>query len=229
MEVLGAISSVVAIVEATVNSYKAIKKIRDRPEAFNTVGQQLRSVRDLLNEIHDKTKDNDSAIKTAQNEEFIRGVKECQTKAEALENIFRHLEEKCNNSEESERVWPDHFKNIYKALLKGSKANRVETLMADLWKGIERLAVIKIIGMSDPVQRNVKSAIQYLEEDDPSLDDSEFDSTGIHATQNIATGGTGTQNNVRGDNNIFNSGSFSGGKFGTFNNYGGKAAPSEDS
>lgn len=227
MEVLGTISSVIAIIEATSKSYKAIKAIRDLPEAFDTVGKHLEIARRLLSEIQAESQDNErSTLNRAQDDELSLIMEECRSKAEALEKIFHHLEEKCNKFEESALVWKDRFKNIYKAFLKGIKANRVESLMADLWKSIERLAVIKIIGMDDSVQRDAKGAIQDLEEVEPSLDDSEFDVGGLQATQQNYAGATGTQTNFSGGkDNIVNSGNltgdFAGGIFTNFH-YGGK-------
>ncbi|KAL0777468.1 hypothetical protein CaCOL14_006986 [Colletotrichum acutatum] len=225
MDVLGAISSVITIIDTASNSFEALRKIQDRPAAFDTVGHQLSVVSNLLHDILDKAESNNSAIETDTNDEYLKGVRECQAKAIALKEVFHHLEEEYNKAEDSERVWTDHFKNIYKAFMRGQKTNRVENLMADLWKCIERMAVIKIIGMGKPVQRNVDSAMKALEKNQPSLDDSEFDVGGFQANQQISPGATGTQNNIKGNDNIVNSGNpsgeFAGSRIGTVH-YGGK-------
>ncbi|KAF3808716.1 hypothetical protein GCG54_00010905 [Colletotrichum gloeosporioides] len=210
MEVFGVLSSVITIVEATSKSYKGIKKIRGLPEAFDTVGQQLNRVKRLLGQIYDQSKSRGaSEIDKAQADLLSLTVEECRAKAEALAKVFHDLEEKCNKFEESACVWKDKFNDIYRALLKGSKANRVESLMEDLWKSLQRLSTIEIIGTSNTLKGDAASAIQDLEEVEPSLDDSEFD-MGFQPTQKVGAGATGTQTNVKGNDNIFNYGNLPG-------------------
>jgi hypothetical protein len=204
MDPLSIIASTISVVGAIVQTYEVVKTILGLPDAFKEVEKQLpivektlRAAKSRLRKGPDPTDEEDAALASI--------LKTCQDKATKLKGIFEKLQKKCKADAQA-TSWPK-LRSVYRTALAGQKANRVEALMQEILKSIKALALHQVFqAVTTEDLKEIEKAIAKLARVPPSLDDSEFDSAGICASMNVASGGKGQQNNVQGDHNTFNSG-----------------------
>ncbi|KAK7427616.1 hypothetical protein QQZ08_005891 [Neonectria magnoliae] len=204
MDPLSIIASTIGIVGAIAQAYEVVKTISGLPKAFEEVNQQLpvvdrtlRAAKSRLRRDPDPTDEEEAAITSI--------LKTCHDKATKLHQIFDELGKKRKGK--GEAVSWEKIRSAYQKVLAGLKANRVEALMQEILKSIKMLALHQVFqAVTKEDLMEIEKAITRLSQVPPSLDDSEFDNTGISASMNVASGGKGQQNNVQGDDNTFNSG-----------------------
>ncbi|KAK7416538.1 hypothetical protein QQX98_005142 [Neonectria punicea] len=204
MDPLSIIASVVGIVDAITRTYETIDKITSLPEAFNKVKKGLPLVQNILEGARERL--NNSEPTDDQRKAILAIAEPCDDNVKELKRIFDELETKCKEDQGAKnwarvRVW-------YRDALRSIKAHRVESLMTNILKGVEKLAwneVFKLATQED--LESVKQVIEELSKVEPSLDDSDFDTTGaIHANQTVAEGANAQQNNTQGGSHTFNLG-----------------------
>lgn len=206
MDPLNIIASVIAICGAITKTYETIDKITGLPKAFDQVQKDLPFVRNILDRAQERL--NNSEPTDDQRKAILAVAKPCDDKAKELKRIFDELETKCKQDQDV-KSWA-RVRLLYREALRGVKAHRVESLMNDILKGVEKLAWNEVfrLAMQEDLE-GIQKAIEELSKVQPSLDDSEFDTIGtIHAGQTVAQGATAQQNNSQGHDNTFNSGKY---------------------
>ncbi|KAH8661760.1 ankyrin repeat protein [Ilyonectria robusta] len=206
MDPLSIVASVIGIVGATTKTYETIDKITGLPKAFDQVQKDLPLVRKILERAQERL--NNSEPTDDQRKAILAIAKPCDDKAKELKRIFDELETKCKEDQGAEnwarvRVW-------YREALRGIKAHRVESLMEDILKGVEKLAWNEVfkLAMQEDLE-GIKKAIEELSKVERSLEDSEIDTQGaIHASQTVAEGATAQMYNTQGGSHTFNSGKY---------------------
>ena len=184
--VLGVISSIIAIVDATKEVCDAAKDTKGLPQAFRVVAGRLPIVESILGfakqNIEAKEVDNDSC----------KGVKHvveaCEEKAKRLEELFHKAIPAEGASD---------LKRYYKAVKALGRGNKVENLMKGILEDVQLLACEQ--GMktaNNAQQQEIVKAITEVSAVSPSVPEHEFQETGIANTNY----GSGTQYNAQGEN-----------------------------
>lgn len=184
--VLGAISSIIAIVNTTKQVYDAAKDAQGLPEAFREVAGRLPIVENILNSakqyIDEGKADEDSC-------EGVKPVVEaCEKKAKKLDELF-HQAIPANGV--------SGLKRYYKAVKACGKGNEVENLMKGILEDVQLLACEH--GMKTATadeQEQISQAIIEVSTVPPSVPDHVFQETGLTAN-NL---GPGTQYIAQGEN-----------------------------
>lgn len=207
MDPLSIIASVIGLLGAMTTTYTTIKKIAGLPKAFDKVRDDFPFVqsifRDAQNRFIDGQQPSDQESKAA-----LAIVNPCHDKVKELKRIFDEVEAECKKDQDA-MDWA-RIRVAYHKALRGSKAQRVESLMKDILQDLQKLALSQLFksAMKKELQA-IEKAIEELSKVEPSLADSEFESRGdIYASQTVAEGATAQQNNSQGDGNTFNSGKY---------------------
>lgn len=194
-EILGVISAVISIVDATIKVYNAAKDEAGLPPNFKTVAVQLPLVSRLLEdaERHVQGKADDETLAAA----FTPVLADCRDKTALLQEVFNKVIPTDGDSR-MERYW--------KAARTIGKGGRVETLMKHVLDNLQLLTAQFPEATSPRGQANLAEAIEEVKELEPSLPDG-FEDTPAFAhygsgVQNVNTG-TGSQynNNSTGNQN----------------------------
>jgi hypothetical protein len=157
--VIGLISGVISIVEATKTEYDAIKDAKGQPEAFRQVAARL----PLVNEILQSAKERSRTLDESTREALKPTIKSCKAKAEDLKKLFQEVIRKDDDK------WYDRYKKAVGTLGKGDK---VECLMEGMLKDIQVLACERLIGIATYTQmKELEEAIKEMNEMPPSLPD----------------------------------------------------------
>jgi flagellin-specific chaperone FliS len=185
--IVGLISAVISIIEATKTIYDAAKDAKGQPEAFRQVAARLPLVIDILHSAEEKTH---TLEETAQ--EALEPILEsCKAKAENLKKIFQKVIRKDDDK------WYDRYKKALSILGKGDK---VECLMEGILKDIQVLACERLKGTASETQvKEIEEAIKQMDEMPSSLPD---EAGGVIQTNrdggdNFANVGLGTMNNYK--------------------------------
>lgn len=196
--VIGLISGVISIIEATKTVSDAAGDAKGQPEAFRQVAARLPLVVEILR----------SAEKGAQalDETKLDAIEEtlesCKAKAETLKKIFQKV------IRTDDDKWFDRYKKALSTLGKGDK---VECLMEGILKDTQLLACEKLMGIATESQvMELEEGIEEMMEMPSSLQDETGTVTQNHngSGNNNANAGrgamhTGTgdlyQNEIRGD------------------------------
>ena len=157
--VVGLISGVISIIEATKTVYDAAKDARGQPEAFRQVATQLPLVTVILYKAKERTQTLDE---TAQ-EALEPTLESCKTKAEKLEKIFRKVVRTDDDK------WLDRYKKAVGTL---GKQGRVEGLMEGILKDIHMITCEKLMGTAtDAEVKEIKDAMKQMKDMPSSLQD----------------------------------------------------------
>jgi N-terminal domain on NACHT_NTPase and P-loop NTPases len=187
--VVGLISGVISIIEATKTVYDAVKDAKGQPEAFRQVAARLPLVIRILYSAEKRTQTLDE---TAQ-EALEPILKSCKIKAENLKEIFQKVIRKDDDN------WYDRYKKGLSTLRKGDK---VECLMEGILKDIQVLAYETLKGTAtDKDLEEIEEAIKQMNEMPSSLQD---ETRGVNQNHqgsgnNNANTGGGAQHNGTGD------------------------------
>ena len=185
--VVGLISGVISIIEATKTVYDAAKDAKGQPEAFRQVAARLPLVIEILH----SAKARAQALDETAEEALEHILKSCKAKAEKLQEIFQKVIRKDDNK------WYDRYKKALGTLGKGDK---VECLMEGILKDIQVLACERLMGTATDAQvKEIEEAIKQMNEMPSSLQD---ETGGVIQTNrdggdNFANVGPGTMNNYK--------------------------------
>jgi hypothetical protein len=157
--VVGLISGVISIIEATKTIYDAAKDVKGQPEAFRQVASRLPLVTAILYKARERAKTLDE---TAQ-EALEPTLESCKMKAEKLEKILRKVVRTDDDK------WLDRYKKAVGTL---GKQGRVEELMEGILKDIHVIACEKLMGTATVAEVNeIKEAIKQMKDMPSSLQD----------------------------------------------------------
>lgn len=198
-EVLGIISAVISIVDATIKEYHAAKDEAGLPPNFKTVATKLPLVSKLFEDaeryINNKADGTITAI-------FTPVLTDCKEKATQLQQLFV----KVIPTEGDSRM--DQYIKAARTIGRGG---RVETLMKGILGNLQLLVIEFPEVMSSRGQANLTEAIEEVKELEPSLPDGFKDAPSFahygSGAQNVNTGlgrqynnnSTGNQNNGPGN------------------------------
>ncbi|EFR04926.1 kinesin light chain [Nannizzia gypsea CBS 118893] len=155
IEVIGGISAVIAIVDASIKIYKNAKKDIELSEKFKAVGRQLPIIHDTLQtcKTHlEPSKDSIPADDCNALEEIIYA---CEEKAEKLKKIF----DKVIPGESG--TWEKRYTKIIQRLGKGSE---VEQLMISIAQDVQHIVNNRVVKSIKPEQNaELENIIQEME------------------------------------------------------------------
>jgi F0F1-type ATP synthase delta subunit len=203
--VIGLISGVISIIEATKTVYDTAKDAKGQPKAFCQVAARLPIVNEILQSAKQRTQTLDESAMEA----LKPILKSCKVKAEDLEKLFQEVIRKDDDK------WYDRYKKIVGILGKGG---RVEGLMEEILKDIQVLACERLTGTATDTQmKELEEAIKEMNDMPSSLPDEagSFIQTHSGSGDNIGhTGGTMNIHKGRGDlyHNVISGGATFGGK-----------------
>jgi vacuolar-type H+-ATPase subunit E/Vma4 len=157
--VVGIISGVISIIEATKALYDVAKDAKGQPEAFRRVAARLPLVIEIL---HRAEKSTHKLNGTAQ--EALKTILEsCKAKAEDLKKVFQKVIRK----EDDE--WYDRYTKAVGLL---GKEIRVEYLMEGILKDVQVLICERLVGIATQGQeKEIEGAIQQMADMSSSLQD----------------------------------------------------------
>ncbi|KAL2064627.1 hypothetical protein VTL71DRAFT_3764 [Oculimacula yallundae] len=185
--VLGLISSVIAIVDASQKLYEAASDAKGLPEAFREVAGRLPIVRTILGSVHQHIKGDQ--VDEASCKAIKPVVAACEEKAKKLEILFQ----KVMPADDASRL--DRYIKAVRTLGKGG---RVESWMKGILEDIQLLASNHtMVGVAGNHVESVKEAVKQMSNMEPSIPDSLLQETAF--TNNNFGNGPMTNNNVQGD------------------------------
>ena len=183
--VLGVISSIISIVDATKKVYDAATDARGLPEAFRTVASRLPIIRNILGSA--KQHIDEGGV----DEDSCKGVKPvveaCEKKAEKLDTLFQKAIPKDGTR---------GFERYCKAVKQLGKGNEVENLMTGMLEDVQLLACERGIKTANKAQQDqIVEAVTELLAVLPSVPEHVYQDTGFTNTNT----GSGTQYNAQGE------------------------------
>lgn len=181
-EVIGLISSVIAIIGAAKTVYDAAADAKGQPEEFGQVATRLPLIIGLL----ESSKRGVPKLNATEQEALEAILQSCEDKAESLGKLFRRVIRKDDDK------WYERYK---KAVVAVSKGKKVESLMGEILKDVQVIVCDKLkeIATSNQV-KELGEAIKEMKELPSSLQEE----TGfVH-------NGSGPQNNNTGSGSQYN-------------------------
>ena len=189
--VLGMISSIIAIIDATNQVYEAVKDESGLPPNFKKSATKFPIILKLLDDAERYLKAADESIKAA----FTPTLEDCKVQATHLQELFEKV-----IPEEGDSRW-DRYVKAARTIGKGG---RIENLMKGILHDLQLLAT-KFPEVTTPRGKDqLAKAVEEVTRMDPSLPD-DFDQMPTYAyfgsgSQNI-NASNGTQNNNTGAGN----------------------------
>ncbi|ERF72615.1 hypothetical protein EPUS_05669 [Endocarpon pusillum Z07020] len=89
LEVLGGISAVIAIIDGSVKIWESARKDLKFSETFETVGDRLPILRDILQTCHEHFEPIKKSLPADTAQGLVKTVNNCKRKAEKLGTIFQ--------------------------------------------------------------------------------------------------------------------------------------------
>ncbi|KAG7404322.1 Ankyrin repeat domain-containing protein 50 [Fusarium oxysporum f. sp. rapae] len=199
MDPLSAIASTIAVVQAVSSTYNAIQHLRGLPNEFNEVSRNLPLAKNTLDLVLDQLQG--LALDESSKKALQPLVSGCEGKAKMLQDIFEKVEKEAKIAKAGSVL--DFYRT---SLLRLGKAHRVETLMRGILKDLDALATNQLFRTATQSQMaQLQEAIDQLSNVESSVPDLGFES-GVNS-QYIASGGTGNQSNITGQDHKIVSGS----------------------
>lgn len=193
VEILGAISATVALIETVIKLRKAYDEANDVPEAITQVLNRLPLIKTTLEQAAREAAN--TSISNPEVSSAVGNVVEaCKQKAEQLEEIFTYI------APTPEASIMRKYRLIMRRVGKGKK---VETLARSMMEDLTVLAQYWDIGES--AEKEVDDAIEALSNVPASIDDAELMESNAPRSVFNNTGG-GTFNLNQGDNGRIYSG-----------------------
>ncbi|KFY87014.1 hypothetical protein V500_07258 [Pseudogymnoascus sp. VKM F-4518 (FW-2643)] len=179
--VVGLISGVISIIEATKTIYDAAKDVKGQPETFRQVHARLVLVIGILNRARER-----ALIVDKTTQEALEPILEsCKAKAKNLQKIFQKVIRKDDDK------WYNRYK---KALSTLGKEYKVECLMEEILKDIQVLVYERLMGTATNAQlKEIQEAIKEMNEMPSSL---QGETRG--GTQNYQGSSNNNANTIRG-------------------------------
>lgn len=191
--VIGLISAVISIIEATKTVYDAAKDAKGQPKAFRQVVARL----PLVNEILKSAKERIQTLDESAREALKPILKSCKAKAEGLEKIFQEVVRKDDDK------WYHRYSKAVGTLGKGDK---VEYLMEEILKDIQVVTCERLMGTATDTQvKKLEDAIKEMNEMPPSLPDEARSAIQTHSGSgdNFGHTGPGTTNIHEGSGDLY--------------------------
>lgn len=191
--VLGIISSVISIIEATKNAYEAVQDEKGLPTNFKKSAQKLPLIAKLLEDaeryINNTT---DESTRSA----FTPTLEDCKAQATDLQELFDKV-----MPEEGDSRWDRYVK----AARTIGKKGRVEGLVGGILEDLQLLTTRFPDVTTDRGKDQLAKAIEEVAQMEPSLPDG-FEQAPVYAhygsgAQNNNVGGTQYNNNSTGNQN----------------------------
>ncbi|KAL9616340.1 MAG: hypothetical protein Q9160_008783 [Pyrenula sp. 1 TL-2023] len=185
LELIGGISALISIIDASIKIYKGAKKDLKLSETFNTVGRRLPSLSDTLQTCKQFLESIHDSLAADVCEALDKIIESCDESAEKLRRIFEKVIPGVDDA------WEKRYLKVAKSLGKGGK---VEELMIAITQDVQLLANHHAVKSANQEQdaelgniikemKSVKSSIP--EEDNPGMN---FNSGGGAQTNNINSG-----------------------------------------
>lgn len=196
MDPLSIIASVIAIIGGITATYKTIDKVANLPKAFEEVKRNLPILEGIFFGM--KGRLGKRNLLHEQSQAILNSLKPCEDKVKELRRIINVVKTEFE-ADQHARDWARVRYAYHKALGK-DKTLRVESLMKDIFKGVEKLAQVQVFELlTQDDLKAIENALMKLENVEPSLEVSELDSMGNnYASQSVAANGTGHQYNTQG-------------------------------
>ncbi|KAJ5438022.1 uncharacterized protein N7458_009020 [Penicillium daleae] len=161
LEVIGAISAVISIIDASVKVYDSARKDLKLPETFDTVGRRLPIILDTLN----TCKSNLEPSKDTMSEDVCQALGKiidvCDEKARKLREIF----EKTMPGEKD--TWEKRYSKVVRRLGKG---NKVEDLMIAITQDVQLIVNQHAVNSATPEQKaELEEIIEEMKSLPPSI------------------------------------------------------------
>lgn len=190
--VIGLISGIISIIDATKKVYDAAKDKHGLHTAFRDVASKLPLVHDTLKSANTSLRRSD--LETTP-ESFKTISESCKFKADQLHGVFQKVMPQEGES---------RLERYYKAVRAIGKGGRVETLMKGILEDLQLLSVNRVVKLATEQQvKELKEAIEAVSALEPSVPDEEFRETG----PTFNNYGPGLMKNFvnQGDGNVFQS------------------------
>lgn len=204
LEVIGAISAVIGILDASIKIYESVKKDAKLNEAFQTVGRRLPVILDTLRACKDHLQPIQDTLSPAVCEALETMIEGCDGKAGKLRQIFEKTLPGDNEG------WEKRYVKVFTRLGKGSK---VEELMLAITEDVQLLVNHHAVQSAKPEQQvELKTIIRELKSVPSSVPKEEHSGYTFHSgsgmqTNNINSGlGQQINNNAAVGTQYFNSG-----------------------
>lgn len=143
LEVIGAISAVIGIVDASIEVYRNVRQDVKLPDTFHVVGRRLPIIRDTL----DTCKSHLQPIQDSLPADVCKALEEtlegCKERAKTLRGIFEDV-----LPAENDR-WKERYSKILKRLGKG---NKVEELMVSITEDVQLVVNHHAVKSAKPEQ-----------------------------------------------------------------------------
>jgi hypothetical protein len=202
--VLGLISSVITIIEASADLYKTAISADGLPEAFRAVSQNVGLVLEILGDCKKVQEQVDKDYSLTIDEDLKRDIEKsnkavepvilaCQENARQLQEIFQKV------VPEGDASWVERYKKAARAVLPGKK-RKVEDLMKEILEKLQLLHTRRFF-KSENEQENEKqskkleTAISQLSELPSSLPENEGQYSHYGSGGMFINPGDGTQHN----------------------------------
>jgi len=191
MDPLSITTSFIAIIDSIDATRNIIRKIEDRPKAFEEVEDSF----PLAFYVLTRTQDRLHNALPNEKDAILAILQPCFDKAEHLQRVFDDIRKHCekdNNAKE----WAE-VRAIYFEALRGREELRVEKLMMDILDDMRQVE-LSFESASQIVIQGLEDAIVILSNVDASLPDSEFATDRqIPTPQEVASGALAQQDNVQ--------------------------------
>lgn len=204
VEVIGAISAVIGILDASIKIYESVGKDVKLSEAFQTVGRRLPIILDTLKTCKDHLNPIQGSLAVDVCEALEKIVDVCDEKAGRLRQIF----EKSLPGENDK--WETRYLKIVQRLGKG---NKVEELMLSITEDVQLLVNYHAVTTVNPEQKaeldNIIKEMKSVPSSVPETSSAapSFHSGGGAQTNNVNSGsGQQINNNAAVGTQNFNSG-----------------------
>ncbi|CEJ81186.1 hypothetical protein VHEMI01330 [[Torrubiella] hemipterigena] len=186
LEVLGAISAVISIIDATIQISSAIQDEAGLPANFKTVAVRLPVVSRLLDDAEEYIRRNETLDLAPA---FTPVIQNCSTKATQLQQLFQKVIPADGDSRASRYI---------KAARTIGKGGRVETLMKDILDDLSLLTMQFPDTTSHRGKESLTRAIDEVKKLEPSLPE------GFEDAVRFANYGSGPQNINTGSGSLYN-------------------------
>jgi hypothetical protein len=194
LEVIGSLSAIIGIINASIKIYDSARKDLKLSETFDTVGRRLPIVLETLQRCEKHLQSLQNSLPPDACEALERLLENCDDKASRLRQIF-------------ERVIPgeqDAWKTRYlKVIRRFGKGNMVEELMLSITEDVQLVVNHRAVQSAKPEENaELEKIIKEMKFIKPSLPEEEscaisFNSAGGTQTNNVNSG-SGQQINNNG-------------------------------
>ena len=191
LEVIGGISAVIGITDASVKVWKGARKDLKLSETFEIVANRLPILRDTLQICYLHLKPLETSLPADAAEGLLKTVKSCKSKAEKLHTI---LEETIPGEDEQ---WYERYRKVARRLGKGSK---VEELMKLITEDAQILVNYHVVKSANPeLCIKLEEIVAEMKSVEPSLPSDEVGSQTFNTSggpQYVSTGSSTQYNSL---------------------------------